>query len=225
MRQNSCTFLAPLVTVVVAASASSAAQAQSGSIYARAQVQPQMTLANSSWFYYEPEPPRRLQKNDIITVVVKFDTRYLSEGDVQRRKQSNVDAVLADWLQLEGTSLKPAPQDDGDPRIKAQLNAQFRAENSIEARDSMQFTIAAKVADIRPNGNLVIEAHRIIRSNEEVWEQSLTGLVSPEHILPGNRVLSDSIAELTIHKREQGHVRDAVNRGWLLRFYDRVKPF
>ena len=31
--------------------------------------------------------------------------------------------------------------------------------------------------DIQPNGNLVVEAHQNIRINEEVWQQSLTGVV------------------------------------------------
>jgi flagellar L-ring protein precursor FlgH len=95
----------------------------------------------------------------------------------------------------------------------------------LETRDSLKFRIAARIVDIRPNGNLVIEAHRQIRNNEEVWQQSLTGIIRREDVLPNNTVLSEDIAELQIDKREIGHVREGYRRGWLTRFYDRYAPF
>ena len=67
----------------------------------------------------------------------------------------------------------------------------------------MTFRIAAEVVDIRPNGNLVIEARREIRNNEEVWMQSLTGVVRRQSIGPDRTVRSDEVAELRIDKREK----------------------
>ena len=89
----------------------------------------------------------------------------------------------------------------------------------------MTFRIAAAVVDIRPNGNLVIEARREIRINEEVWMQSLTGVVRRQSIGPDRTVRSDEVAELRIEKREKGFVNDAYTRGWLTRWYDKWKPF
>ena len=54
----------------------------------------------------------------------------------------------------------------------------------MELRDALTFRIAAAVVDIRPNGNLVIEARREIRINEEVWMQSLTGVIDRKSIGP-----------------------------------------
>ena len=73
----------------------------------------------------------------------------------------------------------------------------------------MTFRIAAAVVDIRPNGNLVIEARREIRNNEEVWMQSLTGVVRRQSIGPDRTVRSDEVAELRIDKRERGFVNDS----------------
>ena len=85
--------------------------------------------------------------------------------------------------------------------------------------------MAAKIVDIRPNGNLVIEGHQEIRNNEERWRISLTGVVRREAIQADRTVSSDSIAELKIDKEELGQVRDGYARGWLGRWYDRYKPF
>ena len=114
---------------------------------------------------------------------------------------------------------------DGEPRIRASLNNQLKSEMGLETADGMRFRISASVVDIRPNGNLVIEAHRTITNNNEVWEQSLSGIVRREDVLPNNTVLSEKIADLQICKNEQGHVRDAYRRGWFLRIIDKYKPF
>ena len=101
----------------------------------------------------------------------------------------------------------------------------YRAEGELETRDRMQFTIAAKVADVLPNGQLLIEAQQTITNNEEVWKQTLRGYVRPEDVLPNNKVLSENIAELTICKDEMGSVRDSYRRGWVTRLYDYFSPF
>ena len=58
----------------------------------------------------------------------------------------------------------------------------------------MRFRIAATVVDVLPNGNLVLEARKSIRSNQDLWEYSLTGEVRSIDVSSNNTVLSDHIA-------------------------------
>ncbi|MEM8944416.1 MAG: flagellar basal body L-ring protein FlgH [Planctomycetota bacterium] len=203
--------------------------AQDGSLFLKPAQTPQtLTLSNSSFIYQELPPearPRELEENDIITVVVDFRSRFLSEGDAENRKTASLTAVLADWIQLEGGALKPASQSDGDPTVSGTLNSQYRAESDVELRDSLSFRMAAKIVDIRPNGNLVIEGHQTIRNNEERWRISLTGVVRREAIQADRTVSSDSIYDFDVDKEELGQVRDGYARGWLAKWYDRFKPF
>jgi len=205
------------------------ATAQDGSLFLRPAQTPQgLTLENSSFIYRELPPearPRELQANDIITIVVDFRSRFLSEGDAESRKVASLTAVLADWIQLDGASLKPAIQADGSPTITGTLNSQYRAESDVALRDSLSFRMAAKIVDIRPNGNLVIEGHQTIRNNEEHWRISLTGVVRRESIQADRTVSSDAIYDFDVDKEELGQVRDGYARGWLARYYDRFKPF
>ena len=126
---------------------------------------------------------------------------------------------------FDGKSIRRAPQSGGDPPVSGTYNSQYRAESDMELRDSLAFRIAAKIVDIRPNGNLVIEAHQDIENNEELWRISLTGVVRREAIQADRTVNSDSIAELKILKKELGQVRDGYARGWFTRWYDHFKPF
>ena len=90
---------------------------------------------------YRELPPearlRELQQHDIITVIVDYRTRMLSEGDAESRKTSSLNAVLSSWIRFDGKSIKPAPQTDGDPRIAGTYNSQYRAESDVELRDTL----------------------------------------------------------------------------------------
>ncbi len=187
-----------------------------------------LTLNNSSFLFVPPpklKSPREFRKEDIITVLVDYRTQVLSEGEFESRRTGILDATLSDWVLFRNGNLKPSPQSDGDPRVAGTLREQFRTEGDLDARDSLTFKIAAKIVDVMPNGNLVIEAHQQVQNNEEVWQQSLTGIVRRESINPDRTVKSEEIAELRITKREVGQVRDAYNRGWLKKIYDQYKPF
>ena len=201
------------------------AVAQSSSLYGSPEQRQPLTLPTYSWTYQPTQEPRELKVRDLITVVVDEKSQVISEGEVDRRKKADLSMVLKDWLKLDGLSVGPAPQPNGDPAISGAVDSKYRAESELETRDAMKFRIASEIVDIRPNGLLVIEGHRTIRNNEEVWEMSLSGLVRPEDVLPNNSVLSESVADLRIYKREMGHVRDGYRRGWMLDWLDRHQPF
>jgi flagellar L-ring protein FlgH len=207
-----------------------AACAQDASLLsAPASPHPQHSTLENSSFIFRRMPPeaeqRELKINDIVTVLVDYRASMMSEGDAESRKTASLNASLLEWLGFDGKNLFPAPLEDGDLSVSGKLTSQYRAESDMELLDAMTFRIAAQVVDIRPNGNLVIEARREIRNNEEVWQQSLTGVVRRQSIGPDRTVRSDEIAELSIEKREKGFINDSYSRGWFTRWYDTWKPF
>jgi flagellar L-ring protein precursor FlgH len=186
---------------------------------------PRVLLDRASWTY-QPAPPLRVfQKNDVVTIRVDEITRVMAEGAAENRKRTLYEAILTDWVQLVDWRLKPDPQVDGDPAVTAESNSNYRAESSVESRESMTFNIAATVVDIRPNGNLVLEARKAIRVNDNLWETSLSGICRAKDIAPDNVVLSKDLIDLEIRKEDRGHLRDGYSRGWLQRFIDRFGFF
>ncbi|MEX2185512.1 MAG: flagellar basal body L-ring protein FlgH [Pirellulales bacterium] len=187
---------------------------------------PYLTLDNISPYYQEPILPRKLKLHDVVTVVVKESSNYLAEGSVDRRKNGLYDAVLKDWVKLaSGLTLKPAAQADGDPKASGTIQQTYRTDSELELRSRIEFRIAATVVDIRPNGNLVLEAHNTFRQDNEVYDASLSGIIRPDDVLPDNTVLSEDVVELSVYKRSKGHVRDGYRRGWLTKVIDTVNPF
>lgn len=202
---------------------STVASAQSSSLFGEPS-QRALTLEDAFTYVPTPEPPT-IGLHDIVTVVVKDAFQYTNEGELVQRKLANLEATLEDWIELDGLNIQKAPQDQGDPSASGQLNSQYRAISEMETTGGVQFRITARVVDIRPNGNMLLEARKEVVDNEEIWEQRLTGEVRPEDIAPDNTVFSEKLADLRIEKRETGAVRDGYKRGWFKRMYERFSPF
>ncbi|TWT50523.1 Flagellar L-ring protein precursor [Rubripirellula amarantea] len=186
---------------------------------------PPVLLNGVSWTYQPAPPIRTFQKNDVVTIRVDEITRVQADGSAQIRKTTLYEAVLSDWIKLTDFRLRPDPQGNGDPTIGTESNNNFRAQSTVQSRESLTFNIAATVVDIRPNGNLVLEARKQIRVNDNLWETSLTGMCRAVDIAPDNVVLSKDLIDLEIQKEDRGHLRDGYKRGWFQRIWDRVQPF
>ena len=188
-------------------------------------VAPTVGLSGVSWTYQPAPPLRQFNIQDIISIRVDEISRTMAEGNAEGRRNSIFSAVLSDWIQITRGGIIPDPQEEGDPTVATQSQSQFRAESSVEARESVSFNIAARIVDIRPNGNLVLEARKTYRHNDNLWETSLSGICRAQDIAADNVVLSRDLIDLEIHKEDRGYVRDGYQRGWFQRFFDRVKPF
>jgi len=186
---------------------------------------PSLGLSNASWTYMPPPPQRKFRKHDIVTIRVDELARMRAEGSSEARRNMFYDAVLKDWVSLSSGKLRPAGQAEGDPRINGQSNQLFRSDASIEARESLAFSVAAHVVDIRPNGNLVLEANKTICVNDNQFETSMTGECRAQDIAPDNVILSRDLLDLKIKKSDKGELRDGYKRGWLTRWIGELNPF
>lgn len=182
-------------------------------------------LQSASWTYIPPPPTRTLQMNDIVTIRVDELARVQAEGSASTRKNAVYDALLKSWIKIRDGKLQPDFQENGDPRAQGTMNSLYRADSEIESRESLSFNIAARVVDIRPNGNLVVEAHKTMFVNENVWETFLSGTCRSEDIGPDNVVLSRDLLDLQIRKNDRGRMRDGYKRGWFTRWFETLHPF
>ncbi len=202
------------------------ASSQDSSIYRRDLPpgnQRPLTVAEGSWTRPRPISLRQIKLHDVVSIRVDELARMQADGEVNRRKNAQYNGVILDWLTLNGFR-KAEPRGE-DKRIRAQLDQLYRAENELETTERLTFNVAARVVDIRPNGNIVLEAHKEVRVNDEIWRASLAGICRQQDIGPDNVILSRNIVDLRIYKQEVGNVRDGYRRGWLTKLLDRFNPF
>ena len=202
-------------------------RAQSASLYQQdiplTQGQP-LTLANTSWLYQKVDPPKEIKLHDIVTIIVSEKNQLISEGQVQRRRKAQYDAQLQNWIAFKGLNLVASNPAEGEPRDRQLKRAKSGA-------NGIRNTRRLVVPDLRHRGRYSPQRHIRDRSsadggdNDELWERALTGIIRREDVLPNNTVLSENVAELSIFKRELGHVRDGYKRGWFTYWFDRFSPF
>lgn len=216
---------AALATVAGLALAHGEAHAQSSSLHGAPGMRRPLTLTDSSWLYVKAEAPPEIQLNDILTVIVDEKSQLIEQTMLMRRQQTRFDADLQNWVKLRHFGVSKAPMTNGDPEIAALYNLQNMAQANLRAADGLQYRIGATVVDVKPNGNLVLEAHRDVKQDNEIWQYSLSGIVRRQDVLPNNTVLSEHVAELSVKNFKGGHIRDSWRRGWLWLFLDRTKPF
>ncbi len=227
MRALVTVLLAPLVGLVLMPA--TCAWGQNSSLFrgpSEGEASLPATAEQSSWYYTPPTPMREIQKHDIISIRVDELARMAAEGELLRRKNAKYDANLKDWILLDGLrKIYPDPQSAGSPRIQGELKSDYRSLGDLETRESLAFNIAVEVADIRPNGNLVLEGYKQIIINDEVWDYYLGGTCHKDAVGPGNVVLSRDIINLKIEKRESGSVASGYQRGWFMKLFDLIQPF
>jgi flagellar L-ring protein precursor FlgH len=119
----------------------------------------------------------------------------------------------------------PADFPEGKPGIVFDFKDDYKTDGKYDRKDELTTRITARVIDVKPNGNLVLESRNDVKFGEEDYTVTLTGVCRSADVTPQNTVLSSQIAELNISVEDRGAVRDATRRGWLQRLHDFLRPF
>ena len=182
------------------------------------------TMQDLSWTVVVKPRPRPIRKQDILTITVDDKNEVFVDNRFNRSRVSQLKAELKEFIRLDNRgNLVPAALNS--PTIDANLQSRLNSQGQIQSAEGVKYMIAATVVDIRPNGNLVLEARKKVRSDRDVWEYELTGEVRPEKVNRDFTVLSEDIANLGIERRQKGKVRDSTKRPWGVVLYDKLSPF
>jgi len=181
-----------------------------------------LTMQQGSLVYSAAPEARAFQMQDIIQVRVEELARMTSQGRNDQRKNATFNAILNNWVRLNGLRKAESSSTDEDPpQIRGSLQEIYRAENAVETTERLTLNIASRIVDIRPNGNLVVEGHKEVRINDQVWRVSLTGICRQQDIGRDNTITSDRVIDFRLAKHESGTTREGYRRGWLKSAADR----
>lgn len=181
-------------------------------------------VRNYSWIYIDPPPPREIKVHDIITIIVDEKSEVTVNSRFNRQRNGTLKAELKEFIRFndDGNLTNAA---DNEPTIDGQLRNRLQSTGQLVDQEGIRYRIAATVVDVLPNGNLVLEARKSIRTNQDVWEYSLTGVLPFDAVSPNNTALSEDIANLRINKRQRGKVYASTKRSWGIWLYDLFSPF
>lgn len=97
----------------------------------------------------------------------------------------------------------------------------LNADNSGSSSRSGNFTgtIAVTVAEVLPNGNLLVSGDKQIQINTGVEHLRFSGIVNPVDVRPNNTILSTAVANARLEYREEGFIGDNTVIGGLMRLF------
>jgi len=184
-------------------------------------------LASVSFFAVPAPEPRTLKKQDLVTIIIREQSEFKSDGNSQLTKDTQLTAELTDFLKLNLASLNISGGAVGvvPPRIDFSANRDFNGQATVDRSDEFTARVTARVIDVKPNGTLVLEGRKKIVTDDESQEFLMSGLCRAEDVSPDNTILSTQLADFDLRKQHKGSVRDTTKRGAIPRFLDWMNPF
>ncbi len=151
---------------------------------------------------------------DVITVT-------LSERTVSRKSSGVATGKKSDVNFNAGPLLGVNPTFKGNELTTTlSQNRTFDGGADADQSNSLQGNITVTVAEILPNGNLIVRGEKWITLNRGDEFIRISGIVRPDDIEPNNTVLSTRLANAKISYSGTGELANSSSMGWLSRFFN-----
>ena len=144
--------------------------------------------------------------DDVVTIVVSDRASALSKGTVSTSRKSNTSNSVTALLG------QPSPVGALANLVSAAGDTQLSGEGQTTRETLLTTTITARVAQVLPNGNLVLEAAKEVMVNSERQLITVRGIARPADISSFNQIRSDRLAMLDLRVNGKGVVGDAIRR-------------
>ncbi len=184
----------------------------------------------SLWHSHNPHGPvadiRAYNVGDIVTISI---TETAKASEIANTNTSKTSGVKAGIASLFGLSYPIKAFTDktvqADTVADATLGLTSKGEGKTERQSAFTTYLTARVIQVLPNHNLMVQGSRHLRINNETEVVTLTGIVRPQDINSNNMVASTKVADARVEISGVGVVSDKQRQGWLTRIVDHIWPF
>ncbi|MEI9890048.1 MAG: flagellar basal body L-ring protein FlgH [Caulobacteraceae bacterium] len=136
---------------------------------------------------------------DILTVAITIDDNASVTNGTTRERKSASSMGVPHFFGLESSLGKILPSAfSASNAMQTNSDNQLTGTGQINRQDKINLTIAAVVTKVLPNGNLVIQGKQEVKTNNELRELTVAGVVRPEDISSANTINHTQIAEARI---------------------------
>ena len=171
---------------------------------------PTPASANSLWrtgaraFFIDQRANR---VGDILTVQIDIDDSAQTKNTSTSSRSSGVQAGVDNFFGLESSLGRFFPGGfDPANAVNTNSTSNNTGTGAVTRSEKISLTIAAVVTNVLPNGNMVIQGTQEVRTNAELRQLTVAGIVRPEDISSANTIRHTQIAEARISYGGRGDI-------------------
>jgi flagellar L-ring protein precursor FlgH len=171
---------------------------------------PQSASANSLWrvgaraFFNDQ---RAARVGDILTVMIDIDDSAATKNASNSSRTASTKAGVPHLLGMESSLGKILPGGfDPANALETGSTSTNAGSGGVSRSEKISLTIAAVVSQVLPNGNMVIQGTQEVRTNAELRQLTVAGIVRPEDISSANTIRHTQIAEARISYGGRGDI-------------------
>ncbi|WDP93219.1 MAG: flagellar basal body L-ring protein FlgH [Desulfobacter sp.] len=109
--------------------------------------------------------------------------------------------------------------------VNTSMNNTFDGQGESDRTGQVTASVAARVVEVLPNGNLSLFGRRAMKVDNEVQYIVVTGITRPQDISATNRVQSTYLADSRIEYYGKGALSDKQKPGWGTRLIENIWPW
>ncbi|MCD2512720.1 flagellar basal body L-ring protein FlgH [Comamonas endophytica] len=173
---------------------------------------------------YRPmfEDQRARLVGDMVTVMIVERVTASQRSTSSLERENELNAGLTNLPIFKAAN---AANIIGRSKIGAGSDNSFSGKGETANSNTFTGSITTTVAEVLPNGHLVVTGEKQIGVNHNVDVLRFSGTVDPRNLQPGSVVSSTQVANVRIESRGRGQQAEAQSIGWLSRFFLNVMPF
>ena len=162
---------------------------------------------------------RARRVNDLVTVRVVENVTASGSADSALDKKSSGSASVT---KLFGLDTKFPGWLDPTSLAAMSANTGFTGSGATNRAGSLSAVITARVVEVLPNNDLVLEGIREVDINGDRQFIVLSGIVRAADDGPGNVVPSTAVGQMQIRYFGKGLIKDNLKPGWLVKALNKV---
>lgn len=162
---------------------------------------------------------------DVLTIVLQERTQASKSASTETSKSSDVNianpTLFGSSPQFNVPGIVPLASNRGNSlETGISSGTSFSGEGDASQSNSLTGNITVTIADVLPNGNLVVRGEKWLTLNQGEEFIQISGIVRPQDVTTSNTVVSTLVADARITYSGKGQLADTQRSGWLTRFFN-----
>lgn len=200
--------------------------------YASTPPRPAVIAPENAGSIYQPghsvalfEDLKARRVGDTLTIVLSESTSASKNAKTNTKKENSVDianpTILGSSPQFNAPGFIPlASNRNNTLETGIDSTKEFKGEADSSQGNSLRGNVTVTVAEVLPNGNLVVRGEKRLTLNQGDEYVRISGIVRPIDIRSDNSVPSSQVADARIIYTGTGALADTNSMGWLARLFN-----